>query len=193
MWVQSLGWEDPPPEEMATHYNILVGKIPWKEEPGGLQSMGSQRVGHNWVTEHACTHSPTGKDSEVHVHWFGIQKFRGSILLIASPSTAWATASRRVRTVSQQHLVSILDCLSGMAFAHILLLRSFPSIIYSEWTTPSLVSDQCSRFWTKREVVGTGEEYPHTWASWGEKEPDVAIPVNKDMIRRHPSLKIEFW
>lgn len=44
----------------------------------------------------------------------------------------------------------------------------------------------------KREVVGTGEEYPHTWASWGEKEPDVAIPVNKDMIRIHPSLKIEF-
>ena len=48
-WVQSLGWEDPLEEEMAIHSSILVWKIPWMEEPGRLQSMGSQRVGHNWV------------------------------------------------------------------------------------------------------------------------------------------------
>ena len=51
-WVPSLGQEDPLEEEMATHSNILAWKIPWTEELGGLQSMGSQRVGHNWVTEH---------------------------------------------------------------------------------------------------------------------------------------------
>ena len=45
--VQSLGQEDPLGKEMATHYGILAGKIPWTEEPGGLQSMGSQRVGHD--------------------------------------------------------------------------------------------------------------------------------------------------
>ena len=45
--VLSLGQEDPLEEEMATHSNILAWKIPWTEEPGGLQSMGSQRVGHN--------------------------------------------------------------------------------------------------------------------------------------------------
>ena len=45
--VQSLGREDPLEKEMATHSNILDWKIPWKEEPGRLQSMGSQRVGHN--------------------------------------------------------------------------------------------------------------------------------------------------
>ena len=44
-WVQSLCWEDPLEEEMATHPSILAWKIPWAEEPGGLQSMGSQRVG----------------------------------------------------------------------------------------------------------------------------------------------------
>ena len=44
-WVQSLGWEDPLEKEMATHSGILAWKIPWKEEPGRLQSMGSQRVG----------------------------------------------------------------------------------------------------------------------------------------------------
>ena len=46
LWVQSLGWEDPLEEEMATHSSILAWRIPWKEEPGGLWPMGSQRVGH---------------------------------------------------------------------------------------------------------------------------------------------------
>ena len=51
MWVRSLGWEDPLEEEMATHSSILAWEIVWKEEPGGLQSTGSQRVGHNLVTK----------------------------------------------------------------------------------------------------------------------------------------------
>ena len=46
-WVQSLGWEDPLEKEMATHSSTLAWKIPWMEEPGGLQSMGLQRVGHS--------------------------------------------------------------------------------------------------------------------------------------------------
>ena len=49
-WVQSLGWEDPLEREMATHSSILAWRMPWTEEPGGLQSMGSQRVGHDRVT-----------------------------------------------------------------------------------------------------------------------------------------------
>ena len=47
MWVQSLGGEDPLEEGMATHSSILAWRIPWREEPGSIQSMGSQRVGHN--------------------------------------------------------------------------------------------------------------------------------------------------
>ena len=46
-WVQSLGQEDPLEESMATHSSILAQRISWTEEPGGLQSMGSQRVGHD--------------------------------------------------------------------------------------------------------------------------------------------------
>ena len=45
--VRSLGWEDPLEKEMAIHSSILAWEIPWTEEPGGLQSMGSQRVGHD--------------------------------------------------------------------------------------------------------------------------------------------------
>ena len=47
MWIQSLGWEDPLEEEMATDSSILAWRIPWTEKPGGLQPMGSQRVGHD--------------------------------------------------------------------------------------------------------------------------------------------------
>ena len=48
--VQSLGWEDPLEKGMATHSSILAWRIPWTEEPGRLQSMGSQRVGYDWAT-----------------------------------------------------------------------------------------------------------------------------------------------
>ena len=46
-WIQSLGWEDPLEKGMATHSSILAWRIPWAKEPGGLQSIGSQRIRHN--------------------------------------------------------------------------------------------------------------------------------------------------
>ena len=46
-WVQSLGWEDPLEKEMATRSSILAWRIPWTEEPGGLQSMELQRIRHD--------------------------------------------------------------------------------------------------------------------------------------------------
>ena len=48
--VQSLGWEDPLEKGMATHFSIPAWKISWTEEPGRLQSVGSQRVGHDWAS-----------------------------------------------------------------------------------------------------------------------------------------------
>ena len=50
-WVRSLSWEDPLEKEMAPHSSTFAWKIPWTEEPGRLQSMGSQRVGHDWATK----------------------------------------------------------------------------------------------------------------------------------------------
>ena len=52
-WVWSLGWKDPLEEGMATHSSILAWRIPWTEEPGGLQCMGLQRVRHDWATKHS--------------------------------------------------------------------------------------------------------------------------------------------
>ena len=48
-WVQSLGWEDSLEKDVSTPSSILAWKIPWAEEPAGLQSVGSQRVGHDWA------------------------------------------------------------------------------------------------------------------------------------------------
>ena len=56
MWVQSLGQEDSLEEGMATHSSILAWRIPWTKEPGGLQSIGSQRVGYNW-RHRTCSHT----------------------------------------------------------------------------------------------------------------------------------------
>ena len=51
-WVWSLGWEDPLEKGMAAHSSILAWRIPWTEEPGGLQSMRSPRVRHDWATKY---------------------------------------------------------------------------------------------------------------------------------------------
>ena len=61
MQVQSLGWEDPLEKEMSAHSNILAWEIPWREEPGGPQSMGLQRVGHGWASEQALPWSGQGR------------------------------------------------------------------------------------------------------------------------------------
>ena len=59
---QSLGWEDPLEKEIGTYSSILVWKISWTEEPGGLQSMGSQRIWHDRGTNTHCTHKSVRTD-----------------------------------------------------------------------------------------------------------------------------------
>ena len=69
-WVWSLGWEDPLEKGMATHSSILAWRIPWTEEPGGLQSMGSQRVRYNWAMNHSCkVHNTTLQYTYTTVMW----------------------------------------------------------------------------------------------------------------------------
>ena len=56
-WVQSLGWGDLLEKQTATHSSIFAWEIPWTEDPGGLQSMESQRVRHDWARMHTCMHA----------------------------------------------------------------------------------------------------------------------------------------
>ena len=72
-WVQSLDWEDPLELEVATCSNILAWEIPWTEEPGRPQAMGSQRVRHDWTTRHTCTYLgsslPSHRWEPPSLHW----------------------------------------------------------------------------------------------------------------------------
>ena len=84
IWIRSLGWEDPLKKGMATHSSILAWRIPRTEEPGGLQSLGSQRVRHDWVT---LTHTHT----HTRISW-------GS----AVPSSCWTFLMRKGREVENE-------------------------------------------------------------------------------------------
>ena len=67
-WVRSLGQEDPPEKGMATHSSILAWRIPWTVEPGGLWSMGSNTVGHNWATKCASMRAHMHTHTHTHTH-----------------------------------------------------------------------------------------------------------------------------
>ena len=67
-WVWPLDWEDHLEEGMATHFSTLAWRIPWTEEPGGLQSTGSQRVRHDWLTKHSMA---TTKPAHDVISWTG--------------------------------------------------------------------------------------------------------------------------
>ena len=79
--VQSLGQENPLEEGMATHSSILAWRVPWTEETAGLQSMGSQRVGRDLVTEHVRKHllsslSAVWNDLDLCHKWLQTHPFR---------------------------------------------------------------------------------------------------------------------
>ena len=105
-WVQSLGGEDPLEKERATHSSVLAWKTPWTEKPGGLQSMESQRVGHDWVTSLSLTADgrdprDTGPMAESGRHPGGGNATHSSVLAWEIPRTEEpgvlrSTGSRRV-------------------------------------------------------------------------------------------------
>ena len=85
-WIRSLGWEDPLEKEMATHSNILAWTIPWREEPGRLQYMQSQRVGHNWVTN---IHTHTSFVSSTSFVSFIVSLSKGYHFIIWTQLVSW--------------------------------------------------------------------------------------------------------
>ena len=75
--VQSLGWEDPLEKVIASHSSILAWKISWTEEPGGLQSMGSQRLGHDWETSLSPAKMADSKESACDAGYPGLSPGSG--------------------------------------------------------------------------------------------------------------------
>ena len=84
-WVHYLGWENPLEKEVATHSSILAWIIPWTEELGRLQSMGWQRVGHDWMTN---------SSSE------GLMQAKDWLVLTGLPPATWLRILRGVETVT---------------------------------------------------------------------------------------------
>ena len=81
--VRSLGWEDPLEKEMAIHSRTIAWKIPWAEEPGRLQSMGSQRVRHDWATSLHFTSAVLSKCCiglfSEKIYWVCVLIFKGKM------------------------------------------------------------------------------------------------------------------
>ena len=82
-WVRSPGQEDALEEEMAACSNILVWIIPWTEEPGGLQFMGLQKVGHHWAHTHTHEHTPILADLAIQQAFLECLQRAGALLVTA--------------------------------------------------------------------------------------------------------------
>ena len=93
--VQCLAWEDPLEKGKATHSSILAWRIPWAEEPGGLQSMGSQRIRHGWVTN-SFFFSTTLNNIEIFTHkYFNLRQ-----RLLTSAHEHWGAGSLTVLSLT---------------------------------------------------------------------------------------------
>ena len=107
-WVQSLGWQDPMEEEMATHSSILAWKIPWTEKPSKLQSMGSQRVRHDRARTHARSSNNTSEyttetiESRI-LKWYMYTSVHSSIIH-NSPHTHDGNEKVSLFTVTRDHV-----------------------------------------------------------------------------------------
>ena len=108
--VWSLGWEDPLEEGMATHSSILAWRIPWAEEPGELQSIGLQRVRHNWVTFTFTFHFFTlGADS--------------LYLLLAEATTSCLDILPSLSPPKVEHYIPVSTLFQGFTRLQVLSLR----------------------------------------------------------------------
>ena len=120
-WVWSLGQEDPLEKEMETHSSILAWKIPWTEEPGGPQSMGSQKVGHNWVTNtHTHTHT--------HVYMYVINAVsQFSCSVVSDSATPWTAAHQASLYITYSwSLLKLMSIESVKPSNHLILCRPHP-------------------------------------------------------------------
>ena len=121
--VQSLGWEDSLEKAMATHSSFLAWRIPWTEEPGGLHSTGSQRAGHNQVTN-----TQSQAPAQHQPGW-------GCMTLGALPSPAPALSGRSLLLTLLQPLWLPFHFLKLMSSPPTLHLRAFARATPSAWNT----------------------------------------------------------
>ena len=158
--VWSLCWEDPLEKGMATHSSILVWRIPWTEEPGGIQSMGSQRIGHDWETN--TSHS-------LQITWGYCLVALGTTWLVSGPFCHKEQLASRNFLV---FLFSALDtCRKSLLTVHkasqLSHSCSYCCIIWSVlrwlWTNSILSCGICFEVCHRKHFPTNGDE--HLWKS----------------------------
>ena len=182
--VRSLGWEDPLEREMAIHSGILAWRIPWTEEPGGLQPMGLQRVGHKWATNTTITtcYYPIEERFELLFIFFlqystkciqpsrnwcfwhvanisSVLQSRSHVQLFATP---WTTASQSI--INSRSSPKLMSIESVMPFNNLilccplLLLHSiFPSI--GVFPSESVLPIRWRKYWNFSLSISSSNEY----------------------------------
>ena len=168
IWVRSLGWEDPLGKGMGTHSSILAWRIPWTDEFGRLQSMGSQRVGHDWATNTFTSPGLSFRMQDL-VPWLGNKP--GPPGLGAWSLSHWTT--REVSTFVNyfnSHLVLCRSVCPALGDPVDYGLSSFPvhGIFQArilEWVAMSSSrSSLWPRDWTQVSCLGRWVLYH--WATW---------------------------
>ena len=168
---------------MATHSSILAWRIPWTEEPGRLQSMWSQRVGHNSATEHMCTHTFSSVQSLSHVPLF------------ATPLTAARQASLSIiNSPSLLKLMSIESMPSNhLILCHPLLLPSiFPSI--RVFSNESVLHNRWLKYWSFSFSISPSNEYPGMISFRMDWWDLLAVQGTlKSLLQHHGSKASSLW
>ena len=132
-WVQSLGQEDPLEKEMATHSSVLPWRIPWTEEPGGLQSMGSQRVRHDRATSLSLSLPKRNKTTQPEKDAFYLISH-----LQISPLYSLLPNSIVFTSISLNNVFTLL--LPDFSFKSLLKFPMLADEVYLSFTLPPLLS-----------------------------------------------------
>ena len=157
--VQSLGWEDPLEKGMAIYSSTLAWKIPWTEEPGGLQSMGLLPVGHNWVTSLSLSCIGKGNGNPLQCSCLENPRDRGAWwAAVYGAAQSWtrlkrlssSSSSSRATKKSTRMQSYDISCLWGLCRQYVALL--YASIMILLWLLTSvswvlIFSNVFSKFW----------------------------------------------
>ena len=143
MWVWSLSQEDPMEKEMATHSSILSWEIPWTEEPGGLQSTGSQRVGHNWVHAHTHTHTHTHKLS-----YIPFIKVKGTLVIQLRPTLCNPLDYTSVYGILQAKILELVSIFFSRGSSQPRDSTQVSCIAYKFFTVWTTIEDPFFKWWS---------------------------------------------
>ena len=192
MRIQSLGWEDPLQEGMVTHSSILTWRTPWTEMPGGLQSMGLQRVGHDWSN---WAHTSMQAESKWKTPGWGKRIHEGCKSRISLVSSMDAVASFKILwKVSNSQIHREPNELTMPEWEPaILVLASLPCDYDTCRCSRSSTLDRCFKLWRGRgeqDSIGQGIGQGNASGKCGHRSGAVSAGRNVGKLKKPVQCKI---